>query len=968
MLCIRIRRTNPGLIIEAQIELPFPLEPASNRVFCDCRQVPTISLILFTHATLSHLGAYAHCCKHIPLFSQIPVYATTPIVSLGRTLLQDLYSSTPLAGSILSQTDLSDKSAASSAHTAQTNILLPPPTTEEIAGYFSIINPLKYSQIHQPEASPLSPPLEGLTITAYCAGHTLGGTIWHIQHGSESVVYALDWNQGRENVLPGAAWLGGSGTTGAEVIEQLRKPTALICSSKGAETVALAGGLRKRDDLLLTRIRETIQGGGSVLLPCDASARALEVAYMLERAWSTDAMVRPAKLYLASTTSTATMRYARSMLEWMDESVIREFEAAANQRDNNRDGQAQPFSFKHLKLLERKSQISRALASEGPRVFLATDASLEWGFAKTLVESFAANDKNLVILADHRRQTDEKSQKLTLVQALHDLVDAAEDEQSSPAGAEPLVHQCNNEEVEIREPQISAVSGDDLAIYQQYLARQRQRETTFGVEKATALETSADVVDDQSSNSSSSDEDDDTSHQGKALNVSTTLAHPKHKMVTLNDEDLGVNILLRKKDVHDYDVRGKRGREKIFPFIAKRRRNDDFGDLIRPEDFLRAEEREDIGGVGQELEGLLAKGENALGHKRRWDEKDQPLKDTRRHGANTNKRRRIQDVPTTASTQAAGTNQEEDEESEESDYEPSEPLIHGPTRVTFTSRKITLRMKITALDLSGLHDKRSLHMLIPLIRPRKLILTGGTKRETESLAEACRTMLLSNEVGTGKQSTAEDVLTPTIGMTVDASVDTNAWTIKLDRKLYKQLQWQEFRNMGVVTIKGRLIIPNQSAEADTEQEDMIAKRQKVDLTMSEAQSTLVTTKPTTSTPTTALLPILTDLSTRTSMTTSTSNAHAATTTQALHVGDLRLAELRRIMQAHGHSAEFKGEGTLLVDGIVAVRKNGIGRIEVEAGGIGNVGMEMGSMRNEKSGSFWDVKRKIYEGLAVVAAR
>lgn len=925
--------------------------------------MPTISLILLTHATISHIGAYAHCCKHIPLFNQIPVYATTPVVSLGRTLLQDLYTSTPLAGSFLSQTDLSDASSATPRTTAQTNILLPPPTSEEIAGYFAIINPLKYSQIHQPESSPFSPPLEGLTITAYCAGHTLGGTIWHIQHGSESVVYALDWNQGRENVLPGAAWLGGSGATGAEVIEQLRKPTALICSSKGAETIALAGGLRKRDELLLTRIRETIQGGGSVLIPSDASARALEVAYMLERAWSTDAMVRPAKLYLASTTSTATMRYARSMLEWMDENVIREFETTANQRDHNKDGQAQPFSFKHLKLLERKSQISRALAAEGPKVFLASDASLEWGFAKTLVESFASNDKNLVILADQRPQADGQSQQLTLVQALHDLVDAAKDDHSSSAEAEPLVHQCNNEEIEIQEPQVSAVSGDDLAVYQQHLARQRQRQTTFGVEKATALETSADVVDDQSSNSSSSDEDDDTSHQGKALNVSTTLAHPKHKMVTLNDEDLGVNILLRKKDVHDYDVRGKRGREKIFPFIAKRRRHDDFGEIIRPEDFLRAEEREDTGAGGQELEGLLAKGENALGQKRRWDEKDKPSKDPRRQGAHANKRRRTQETSPAAPT----PQEQEEEESEESDYEPSEPVNHGPTRVTFTSRKITLRMKLTALDLSGIHDKRSLHMLIPLIRPRKLILTAGTKRETFSLAEACRTMLLANNESSSssKQSTVSaDILTPTIGETIDASVDTNAWTIKLDRKLYKHLKWQEFRKMGVVTIKGRLVLPSslkQEPEHE-QQDDANAKRQKVDV---EAQ-----TSTTSSTPAAPILPLLTDLSTTTTTTsTSTSTIPASTTSQALHVGDLRLAELRRIMQLHGHSAEFKGEGTLLVDGIVAVRKNGIGKIEVEAGGGGNVNGNARNVQQAGAGaSFWDVKKKIYEGLAVVAAR
>lgn len=77
----------------------------------------------------------------------------------------------------------------------------------------------------------------------------------------ESIVYAVDWNQARENVLAGAAWLGGSGGGGAEVIEELRKPTALVCSARGAERNAMAGGRKKRDDLLLDMIRSTVAKG-----------------------------------------------------------------------------------------------------------------------------------------------------------------------------------------------------------------------------------------------------------------------------------------------------------------------------------------------------------------------------------------------------------------------------------------------------------------------------------------------------------------------------------------------------------------------------------------------------------------------------------------------------------------------------------------------------------------------------------
>lgn len=183
--------------------------------------------------------------------------------------------------------------------------MLQPPSADDITRYFSLIHPLKYSQPHQPLSSPFSPPLNGLTLTAYNAGHTVGGTIWHIQHGMESIVYAVDWNQARESVVAGAAWFGGSGASGTEVIEQLRKPTALICSSKGGDKFALPGGRKKRDDMLLDMIRSCLAKGGTVLIPTDTSARVLELAYALEHAWrdasgngENDDVLKSAGLYM----------------------------------------------------------------------------------------------------------------------------------------------------------------------------------------------------------------------------------------------------------------------------------------------------------------------------------------------------------------------------------------------------------------------------------------------------------------------------------------------------------------------------------------------------------------------------------------------------------------------------------------------------------------------------------------------
>lgn len=913
---------------------------------------------------MPHLAAFAHCCKHFPLFTRIPIYATTPVISLGRTLLQDLYTSTPLASTVIPREALTEASysfSQSISTSQESNILLQPPTSQEIATYFSLIHPLKYSQPHQPLPSPFSPPLNGLTITAYNAGHTLGGTIWHIQHGLESIVYAVDWNQARENVLAGAAWLGGAGAGGAEVIEQLRKPTALICSSRGAERVALPGGRAKRDELLLDMIKSSVSKGGVVLIPTDSSARVLELAYLLEHAWRTentddDSPLRTAKLYLASNNIGATIRYTRSMLEWMDDGIIREFEALAGGQQQKQDGEqagkgsgSGPFDFRYLRLLERKGQIDRVLnetdnlgRSVG-KVILASDSSLEWGFSKEVLRRITDDRRNLVILTEKTGQIGGDGPRTGIARTLWTWWEERQNgvAEETNANGDPLEQvYAGGKEVEIRDAKRVALEGNDLAIYQQFLATQRQLQTTLLNGGPAALESSADVVDDVLSDSSSDSEESETEQQGKALNISATMGQANRKKIGLSDEDLGVNILLRRKGAHDYDVRGKKGREKMFPMAIRRKRNDDFGELIRPEDFLRAEEREEADNPDARQPGKYET-KDTLGKKRKWDDVAVPVDRLMSDGGN--KRLQIGDRgkanpdSTDQKDLAPGLDYEDG-------VEEAEEEVVGPSRVVYSTETISINLRIAFVDFAGLHDKRSLQMLIPLIQPRKLILVSGMKEETLALANDCR-KLLAAQIGHVAES-AIDVYTPEIGAVVNASVDTNAWVVKLTDALVKRIRWQKVKGLGIVTLTGRLESSSRGLEGEGVGNDSTQKLPKEEDEKSLTREEIDFERARIGVPTLDVLP--------SSMASATRSV-----AQPLHVGDLRLADLRKIMQSSGHTAEFRGEGTLLIDGSVVVRKTGTGRIEVESIGIMPGGSSQGS-------TFYAVKGKIYEGLAVVA--
>lgn len=797
----------------------------------------------------------------------------------------------------------------------------------------------------------------------------------------ESVVYAVDWNQVRENVFAGAAWLGGAGGGGAEVIEQLRKPTALVCSARGAEKNTLIGGRKKRDDMLLDLIRSATAKGGTVLIPTDSSARVLELAYILEHAWrresldsNNDRSLRKARLYLASRTAGGTMRYVRSMLEWMDENVVREFESEAttntsrqhrrgdSKQNNNNNINAgkdhgasttsnSPFEFKFMKMVESRRRLEKILSKTGPRVILASGASLEWGFSKDTIQRIAKDPTNLIILTDET-SADEKanSQKNSIADKLRQWLRESRDgvhEINSGGSILPIANNSNRD-LQVNNLQRVPLEGKELLIYQQYLATRRQTQGLSQTATGATLDATADAADDASSSSSSSSDESNPERQGKALNVSARTARFNRSKIQPSKENLGVNILIRQAGIYDFDVRGKKGRDQMFPFLSRRRRVDDFGDLIKPEDYLRAEEKDDANGQDMHENGI--EGKESVGHKRKWQDPRMPT-EGQRNGMGPNKRRhagRISGNGTDASLNGLGINHQ-DTSSEASDDE-VDGDIAVPSKLHVTAASTAANFQLTSLDFSGIHDQRSLTMLIPLIQPKKLILVGGSSSETSYLADDCGQKLGLIAAGVAEKG-PPSIFTPFVGQTVDASVDTNAWNVKLSETLVSGLRWQNVRGLSIVTLMGHLgaaAAPESSEQLKSQKELKLAKEEDKE---NQFKSFAAHTEGhAISTP--QILDVL-----PASMAVATRSA-----AQPLHVGDLRLADLRKVLQSNGHTAEFRGEGTLLIDGLVAVRKSGHGTIEVESGG-----RDISDIRLRRvEGTFYLVKRKIYECLAVIA--
>jgi cleavage and polyadenylation specificity factor subunit 2 len=140
-------------------------------------------------------------------------------------------------------------------------------TPQEVHDSFDAVNTLRYSQpAHLSGEDTKSNPLplvaeltdtrrftgrcQGLTITPFNAGHTLGGTIWKIRSPAVgTIVYAVNMNHMRERHLDGTVLISGVGGT---VFESLARPDLLITDAERANVI---GSRRKDRDAALIGMR-----------------------------------------------------------------------------------------------------------------------------------------------------------------------------------------------------------------------------------------------------------------------------------------------------------------------------------------------------------------------------------------------------------------------------------------------------------------------------------------------------------------------------------------------------------------------------------------------------------------------------------------------------------------------------------------------------------------------------------------
>lgn len=79
-----------------------------------------------------------------------------------------------------------------------------------------------------------------------------------------------------------------------------------------------------------------------------------------------------------------------------------------------------------------------------------------------------------------------------------------------------------------------------------------------------------------------------------------------------------------------------------------------------------------------------------------------------------------------------------------------------------------------------------------------------------------------------------DIFLPHINEVVDASVDTNAWTVKLSRQLLRSLRWQQPKGLEIASVRGQLDLEIVLEDNAT---DQVMSKKKAKLAIEEPTST-----------------------------------------------------------------------------------------------------------------------------------
>lgn len=306
--------------------------------FFDDYDLSTVDILLITHFHLDHAASLPYVMQHTNFKGR--VFMTHPTKAIYRWLLSDFVK-------------------VSTWQENQQGLY----TDADLSASFSRIETIDYHSTME---------VNGIKFTAYHAGHVLGAAMYLIEIAGVTVMFTGDYSREEDRHL-----------NQAEVPKQ--RPDILITESTYGTGIHQARP--EKENRLTSLIHSTINKGGRCLLPVFALGRAQEILLILDEYWESHPELEGVKIYYASSLARKCMAVFQTYINMMNESIRKKF----------RDSRTNPFHFKHIKSIKNLDRFDDL----GPCVMVASPGMLQNGVSRDLLERWAPDPKNALILTGY---------------------------------------------------------------------------------------------------------------------------------------------------------------------------------------------------------------------------------------------------------------------------------------------------------------------------------------------------------------------------------------------------------------------------------------------------------------------------------------------------------------------------------------------------------------------------------------
>ncbi|TRM68110.1 beta-lactamase-like protein [Schizophyllum amplum] len=721
------------------------------------QHAPNVDLVLLSHGDLQHSGLYPYAYSKWNLKAQ--TYTTLPVQAMARIAASEDVEGlrdeedvdvegvlVPEAQPVQEQREGQEEERPQIMRKVRGKYVA---TLQEVQDAFDSVNVLRYSQ-----PCHLQGKCQGITITPFNAGHTLGGTIWKIRSPSSgTILYAVNMNHMRERHLDGTILIRQAGG----IFEPLARPDLFITDADRANVIT--SRRKDRDASLIDTVTTALSSRSSLLLPCDSGTRLLELLVLLDQHWNYSRLRYP--ICLVSRTGREMLTFVRSMMEWLGGTISKEDvgEDGTNGRRGNKRKRADEdvdedalgafaLRFQHLEFFPTPQALLQTYSSKDPKLILAVPLNLSHGPSRSIFSEFAAIPDNVILLT---QRGDPGTFARGLFDKWNDSQRAEVKWDKGKVGSNVML----DENITLKMHSKVPLQGEEL---EEFMAKERAAKEKEAAQQAAAARNQRMLEADEGESESDEDSDAEDDAEEKAFNdemmdmdgdvprkgdaadwagMDADEGYPK-QLVSF-DIYLKGNVSKATSFFRNASTQAQQ-RFRMFPYVEKKRRVDEYGETIDVGMWLRK------GKVFEE------------------EAETDEVKEARRK------------------------QQEEDEE--------KRAILEPPSKFVETEVEVQMACRLLFVDMEGLNDSRAVKTIVPKVNPRKMIVVHATTEAADSLIESCGNI----------QAMTKDIYAPTFGQSVQIGQQTSSFSISISDELLASLRMSRFEDNEVGYITGRVVM------------------------------------------------------------------------------------------------------------------------------------------------------------------